>query len=86
MTEPAPSRERVAAIDIGSNSIRLVVAEYDPDTGFEIVDEIYQLSLPESRQAAQLANAQLPSQALELLAVLGGSLGHLLLGRELSEL
>jgi exopolyphosphatase/guanosine-5'-triphosphate,3'-diphosphate pyrophosphatase len=32
--------ERLAAIDVGSNSIRLVVAEYDRATGLTIIDEI----------------------------------------------
>lgn len=36
---PAPS-ERIAAIDVGSNSIRLVVAEYDPQQGLQIIDEV----------------------------------------------
>lgn len=39
MTAPLGDRERLAAIDVGSNSIRLVVAEYDPASGFEIIDE-----------------------------------------------
>ncbi|MEZ4456927.1 MAG: hypothetical protein R2882_10315 [Gemmatimonadales bacterium] len=32
--------ERIAAIDVGSNSIRLSVAEYDPATGLRIIDEV----------------------------------------------
>ena len=40
MTQPLGERERIGAIDVGSNSIRLVVAEYNPETGFEIIDEV----------------------------------------------
>lgn len=37
---PAEAGERIAAIDVGSNSIRLVVAEYDPASGVTIIDEV----------------------------------------------
>jgi exopolyphosphatase/guanosine-5'-triphosphate,3'-diphosphate pyrophosphatase len=36
----APARERIAAIDVGSNSVRLLVAEYDPASGLTIIDEL----------------------------------------------
>ncbi|HTC24388.1 MAG TPA: Ppx/GppA phosphatase family protein [Gemmatimonadales bacterium] len=36
----AESRERLAALDVGSNSIRLLVAEYDPQAGLSIIDEV----------------------------------------------
>jgi exopolyphosphatase / guanosine-5'-triphosphate,3'-diphosphate pyrophosphatase len=41
--QPAPAaaaRERIAAIDVGSNSVRLLVAEYDPASGLTIIDEL----------------------------------------------
>src|SRR3954467_13480774 len=34
------ARERIAAIDVGSNSVRLLVAEYDPASGLSIIDEM----------------------------------------------
>ena len=38
---PIPeSRERIAAVDVGSNSIRLLVAEYGPDSGLQVIDEV----------------------------------------------
>lgn len=43
MTLPAATPEpgeRLAAIDVGSNSIRLLVAEYDAQTGIKVIDEV----------------------------------------------
>ncbi len=38
---PSPQvPERIAAIDVGSNSIRLSVAEYEPSSGLRIIDEV----------------------------------------------
>ncbi len=48
---PTEAGERIAAIDVGSNSIRLVVAEYDPAAGLTIIDEIKE----QPRLAAGLA-------------------------------
>ncbi|MBA3495925.1 MAG: Ppx/GppA family phosphatase, partial [Gemmatimonadales bacterium] len=35
-----PARERFAAIDVGSNSVRLLVAEYDSASGLNVIDEL----------------------------------------------
>ncbi len=40
MSDARPIRERLAAIDVGSNSIRLLVADWDPVTGLHTVDEL----------------------------------------------
>lgn len=37
---PTGQRERLAAIDVGSNSIRLLVAEYDHAAGLNVIDEV----------------------------------------------
>ena len=37
--EPATAGARIAAIDVGSNSIRLVVAEVLPSGGYRVLDE-----------------------------------------------
>ena len=41
MTPPAVEpRERLAALDVGSNSVRLLVAEFDPVAGLSVIDEV----------------------------------------------
>ena len=42
LTPPAgpEPRERLAALDVGSNSVRLLVAEFDPVAGLSVIDEV----------------------------------------------
>ena len=53
-SSPPEPGERLAAIDVGSNSIRLLVAEYDPQTGITVVDEVKD----QPRLAAGLAESK----------------------------
>ena len=56
------ARDRVAAIDVGSNSIRLLVAEYDPASGLSVIDEMKD----QPRLAAGLAaSGRLDEAAIE---------------------
>lgn len=60
---PTPATpERLAAIDVGSNSIRLVVAEYDPSSGLTIIDDVKE----QPRLAAGVATSgELDVEAME---------------------
>ncbi|MBI4422021.1 MAG: Ppx/GppA family phosphatase [Gemmatimonadetes bacterium] len=63
MTAPAlqPERPRLAAIDIGTNTIRLVVAEVEPDGTYRILDE--------EREAARLGQGLAETGRLSATAV-----------------
>ena len=67
--EAPAARDRIAAIDVGSNSIRLLVAEVDPASGLSIIDEMKD----QPRLAAGLAatgslDERAMDRALETLA------------------
>jgi exopolyphosphatase/guanosine-5'-triphosphate,3'-diphosphate pyrophosphatase len=55
--EDAPAGARIAAIDVGSNSIRLVVAEVLPSGGYRVLDE--------ERENTRLAAAQAKTGRLD---------------------
>jgi exopolyphosphatase/guanosine-5'-triphosphate,3'-diphosphate pyrophosphatase len=55
--EPAPAGARIAAIDVGSNSIRLVVAEVLASGGYRVLDE--------ERENTRLAGAMTKSGRLD---------------------
>lgn len=68
MNDPTASRERLGAIDVGSNSIRLLVAEHDPDTGFEVIDEVKEMPrLAKGVAATGALDAEAMEQAFEAL-------------------
>src|SRR5262245_20986638 len=64
--EVAPSGARIAAIDIGSNSVRLVVAVVLPSGGYRVLDE----ERENTRLAASLvATGQLSDEAVDATLV-----------------
>lgn len=66
---PAHRRERLAALDVGSNSIRLLVADYDPAAGLTVVDEVKdQPRLAQGLAAAGRLDPAAIERALQSLA------------------
>jgi len=66
---PAAPRDRLGAIDVGSNSIRLLVAEYDPQTGLSVIDEVKdQPRLAQGLAATGRLDATAIERAMQALA------------------
>jgi exopolyphosphatase/guanosine-5'-triphosphate,3'-diphosphate pyrophosphatase len=63
------TKQRLAAIDVGSNSVRLLVAEYDPAAGLSIIDELKdQPRLAQGLARRRRLQAPAAQRALETLA------------------
>src|ERR1700694_4595925 len=57
---PQPG-ERLGAIDVGSNSIRLLVAEFDAQAGIKVIDEV--------KEQPRLASGMTESRRLDEFAM-----------------
>ncbi|HEX5385839.1 MAG TPA: Ppx/GppA phosphatase family protein [Gemmatimonadales bacterium] len=63
------ARERLAALDVGSNSIRLLVADWDPAAGLTVVDEVKaQPRLAQGLAATGRLDDDAMARAFEVLA------------------
>src|SRR3954467_4266222 len=87
MTAPAvtssPDRPRLAAIDVGTNTVRLVVAEVDLDGTYRILDE--------EREAARLGQrlaqtGRLSAESIERALAAIGKMKAIADGFQVSEL
>lgn len=66
---PEAEHRRVAAIDVGTNSIRLVVAETDPLTGFRVIDDVKETTrLGEGLYSTGSLSEQASQASLQALA------------------
>ncbi|MEM6331682.1 MAG: Ppx/GppA family phosphatase, partial [Planctomycetota bacterium] len=79
----APPPERIAAIDIGSNSIRLVVAQVDPSGGYRVIDE----ERENTRLAGEIdATGRLGDEAVEASFVALRNFLHIAAGYQVKQL
>src|SRR5260370_38028041 len=75
-----PTLPRLAAIDVGTNSIRLVVAEYQPDGSYRVLDEDRQMTrlgrgLHRCRRLGEGGSARAPQSGGRPEGVAGGGRG-----------